>query len=77
MTHYILSKIIAQRTAKNLSQHDMASMLKITEDSYSQLESGDIEITIKTLSDILEILDMETSDLFGNRTVGQAVGGNS
>lgn len=77
MTHYILSKIIAQRTAKNLSQHDMASMLKITEDRYSQLESGDTEITIKTLSDILEILDMETSDLFGNRTVGQAVGGNS
>lgn len=54
----IASKIKVQREAKRYSQEFMASQLKITQASYSRLESGftkpDIE-KLKVLSRIFEV----------------------
>lgn len=65
MTHYILSKITARRSEKKFSQQYMANCLKITQGHYNKLENGKIDMTIRTLFEIMEILEMDTTDLFG------------
>lgn len=68
MMHYILNKIIARRTEKKYSQEYMAKCLKITQGNYNKIENGKIEITAKTLFEIMEILDMQPSDIFGSHS---------
>lgn len=66
MEYYILSKIAAKRLEKNFSQQYMATSLKITQGYYNKLENGKIEMTIRIMFEILEILEMDISELFGN-----------
>lgn len=71
MTHYISEKILAKRLEKGYSQKYMAASLKITEDFYNEIEEGKVDMTIKIISEIMEILNMETSDLFGSNSKAQ------
>ncbi|UPT72234.1 MAG: helix-turn-helix transcriptional regulator [Flavobacterium sp. JAD_PAG50586_2] len=66
MMHYILAKFTAKRLEKGYSQEYMASCLKITQGYYNKLENGKIEMTIRTMFKIMEILEMDTAELFGN-----------
>lgn len=66
MMHYILSKITAKRLEKRYSQAYMAHCLKITQGYYNKLENGKIEMTVRTMFEIMEILEMDITELFGN-----------
>ena len=71
MTQYILNKFTAKRLEKKFSQEYMASCLKITQGYYNKLENGKIEMTIRTMFEIMEVLEMDTSELFGNSKVAE------
>ena len=64
MLHYILSRITAKRIEKNFSQRYMAARLNISQSYYNKLENGRNEMSIKTLLEIIEILDIGITDLF-------------
>jgi transcriptional regulator with XRE-family HTH domain len=66
MLHYVLSKITAKRLEKNFSQRYMASRLNISQSYYNKLENGKKELTFQTMYKILEILDIEISELFSS-----------
>jgi transcriptional regulator with XRE-family HTH domain len=67
MMHYILSKITAKRLEKRYSQQYMADSLSITQGYYNKLENGKNEMSIQTLCRIMEILEMDISEIFGNK----------
>lgn len=69
MMHYILAKITAKRLEKRYSQEYMATCLKITQGYYNKLENGKIEMTIRTMFEIMEILEMDTAEVFGNSSL--------
>ena len=64
MLHYILSKITAKRLEKNFSQRYMASCLNISQSYYNKLENGKNEMSIKTMFEIIEILEINLTELF-------------
>ena len=64
MIHYILSKITAKRIELSFSPEYMATCLKITPDYYKKLETGESEMSIKMMHDILEILEIDINTLF-------------
>jgi transcriptional regulator with XRE-family HTH domain len=59
----ILSQIRAKRQELNYSQEYVASLLKISQGSYNKIENGTTELTVKTLLEIVEILDLENMEM--------------
>ncbi len=45
----------------------MASCLNISQSYYNKLENGKNEMSIKTMSEILEILEIDIAELFGSK----------
>lgn len=66
MMHYILAKITAKRLEKRYSQEYMANCLKISQGYYNKLENGKIEMTIRTMFEIMEILEIDISEFSKN-----------
>lgn len=64
MLQNILNKIAAKRLEKNFSQQYMATRLNITQGYYNKLENGKIEMTLKTLFQIAEVLEMHPAEFF-------------
>jgi transcriptional regulator with XRE-family HTH domain len=46
----------------------MAARLNISQSYYNKLENGKYEMSIKTMFEIFEILDIDITNLFGNKT---------
>ncbi len=59
----IASKIKAYRTGKNLSIQDLAYLCDMERSSMSRIESGRVNITIKTLFTISKALGVDVKDL--------------
>ena len=59
----ILFQIRAKRQKLNYSQEYVASLLKISQGSYNKIENGTTELTVKTLLEIAQILDLENMEM--------------
>lgn len=59
----IASKIRAYRIEKNLSVQDLAYLCDMERSSMSRIESGRVNITIKTLLTISKALGVDMKDL--------------
>ncbi len=59
----ITSKIRAYRIEKNLSVQDLAYLCDMERSSMSRIESGRVNITIKTLFTISKALNINIKDL--------------
>lgn len=59
----ILSKIRSKRQSLNYSQEYVASLLQISQGSYNKIENGITELTVNTLFEIFEILDIDKAEL--------------
>jgi transcriptional regulator with XRE-family HTH domain len=68
ITDKILSKIRSKRQSLNYSQEYVASLLKISQGSYNKIENGTTELTVNTLFEIFEILDIDNAELIQLRT---------
>lgn len=68
MTNHILTKISSKRLEKKFSQQYMATCLNITQGYYNKLENGKIEMTIRTMLQIMEVLEIEATELFETPT---------
>lgn len=64
----ILSQIRAKRQELNYSQEYVASLLKISQGSYNKIENGTTELTVKTLLEIVQILDLENMEMIPLKT---------
>ncbi len=53
------------RSAKGLSQQNMADELGYTQKHYSNIENGNVDISVTTLVQIANILEVSPSFLFG------------
>jgi transcriptional regulator with XRE-family HTH domain len=59
----ILSKIRSKRHDLNYSQEYVASLLKVSQGSYNKIENGSVELTVKTLFELIAILDIDDKEL--------------
>jgi transcriptional regulator with XRE-family HTH domain len=67
------------RELKNMTRKEVASLLGMTERSYSDIENENINITIKKLCDICTVFDFNICDLlefFGNKVFSFYVNNN-
>ncbi|MFH0894960.1 MAG: helix-turn-helix transcriptional regulator, partial [Bacteroidota bacterium] len=60
----IINNIKYFRKLKDLSQSNLAELLKIERSSYSKIESGTTEITMKRFLEIAKILERKPEDFF-------------
>ncbi len=67
----IVGNIKKFRELKNITREQIASDLNLSVSGYSKLERGEIEITLKRLHEIAEILDVEISQIlnFNSQTI--------
>ncbi|MBC7695201.1 MAG: helix-turn-helix transcriptional regulator [Burkholderiales bacterium] len=63
-------KIRIARIIKGYSQEYMAFMLDISQSTFSKMESGGIEITVKRLFEIAEILEVKIIELLPDSKMG-------
>ncbi len=68
MVNEILTKIRSKRLEKNYSQAYLASRLKISQSYYAKIENGITKLTIDELIEISEILNIDLSELFSQKT---------
>lgn len=59
------NRIYFARNNKKLKQIDVCNKLRISQSTYSKIETGKIEITLSDLFDLSEILDVPLSWLIG------------
>ncbi len=67
MRNKLLSIIQLNRKKKGLSQKDVAKKLGISAPSYSNLENGKNEITLKRLDEILGVLGIDDEDIIDGK----------
>jgi len=60
----IAEKIKHFRTAKNLSQKELATSIGMDQAQYSRMESGKVEPTVSSLEKIADALDVSVAELF-------------
>ncbi len=67
----IIGNIKKFRELKNITREQMASDLDLSVSGYSKLERGEIEITLKRLCEIADVLDVEISQIlnFNSQTI--------
>jgi transcriptional regulator with XRE-family HTH domain len=67
----ITSNLKKFRELKNITREQMASDLDLSVSGYSKLERGEVEITLKRLCEIAEVLDVEVSQIlnFNSQTI--------
>jgi len=67
----VIGNIKKFRELKNITREQMASDLELSVSGYSKLERGEIEITLKRLCEIAEVLDVEISQIlnFNSQTI--------
>lgn len=67
----VIGNIKKFRELKNITREQMASDLDLSVSGYSKLERGEIEITLKRLCEIAEVLDVEISQIlnFNSQTI--------
>ncbi len=68
MVNEILTKIRSKRLEKNYSQTYLASRLKISQSYYAKIENGITKLTVDELIEISEILNIDLSELFSQKT---------
>jgi transcriptional regulator with XRE-family HTH domain len=68
MVNEILTKIRSKRLEKNYSQAYLASRLKISQSYYAKIENGITKLTVDELIEISEILNIDLSELFSQKT---------
>ena len=74
MKDKLLKIIKNSRKGQGFSQKEIADRLKITQQAYSNLESGKFEITLKRLDEILAVLGIEDEEVMqGNYTDTEAL----
>lgn len=66
-------KIRIARITKGYSQEYMAFMLEISQSTFSKMESGSIEITVKRLFEIAEILEVKMTALIPDSQLGSII----
>lgn len=64
MQNYIRTRIIIKRVESNVTQQEMANRLNISQSYYNKLENGKIEMSVKTMSHIIDILGLDIHELF-------------
>jgi predicted transcriptional regulator len=57
--YQVIRQIILLRKEKNLTQHDLARLIKVSQPNISRLESGNYNPTLSTLKRIADVLDKE------------------
>lgn len=60
-----LDNIKAKRKEKGITQLDMSDRIGLAKNNYGKLESGQVEMTVKRLYQIAEILDTTPNELLG------------
>jgi transcriptional regulator with XRE-family HTH domain len=67
----IVGNIKKFRELKNITREQIASDLNLSVSGYSKLERGEIEITLKRLCEIADVLDVEISQIlnFNSQTI--------
>jgi len=65
----IADKIKKHRTAKDLSQKEIALEVGIDQAQYSRIESGKVEPTLSSLEKIAKALDVSLTELFDDNIV--------
>lgn len=63
MTKFDLSRLKAERVARNLDQEEMAKRLGMSRSSYSKRENGKIDISVDELAKIIQVLGMSKNNL--------------
>lgn len=66
MLSIILTKLRLLRLERNYSQEYIASKLNISQSYYAKIESGKKELSVRSLFEILEILQMDSLDFHVN-----------
>ena len=57
------SKLISARKEKNMTQHDMADLLYISQSQYQRRERGEVRISKEEWERIAKLLDKEVEDI--------------
>jgi transcriptional regulator with XRE-family HTH domain len=67
----IVGNIKKFRELKNITREQIAADLNLSVSGYSKLERGEIEITLKRLCEIADVLDVEISQIlnFNSQTI--------
>lgn len=63
----IISAIIQRRKELGISQANLAKKMSVSQSMISQWESGDCNLTIKTIVDIMDSLDIQFNVCFEKR----------
>lgn len=63
MNELLGSRIKSLRSAKNLTQEQMADQIGISRQKYARIENGTNNITLEILSKIANILDVTVGDI--------------
>src|SRR5690554_912499 len=66
--HTVGSRIRKKRKEKGVSQEVMAMELELTQSSYGRLEKDDKRLTVPKLLKIAEVLEVNVSYFFGEKT---------
>lgn len=60
-----LGRVVAEiRKAKGLTQKELADAMKVSTQRWSSIEHGKTNLTISTVTDVANALDVRVSDLF-------------
>lgn len=63
MNELLGSRLKALRTAKNLTQEQIAGQIGISRQKYARIESGTNNVTLEILSRIATVLDIQVGDI--------------
>lgn len=61
----IYEKIRFMRSFKNWSQEEMAGRLGLSVNGYAKIERGETDVTLSRLKQIVDVLGIDLSELFG------------
>ncbi|UPT71838.1 MAG: helix-turn-helix transcriptional regulator [Flavobacterium sp. JAD_PAG50586_2] len=64
MVQRIINSIRAHRLSKNYSQEYVASKLDFSQSYYARIESGKVELSVKHMVLLFEILEIDYVDFF-------------
>jgi transcriptional regulator with XRE-family HTH domain len=63
LTEKLGNKLRSLRKEKNLTQENIASMLKMSSTAYSKIERGEVDISISRIEDLARVFEVPTEKL--------------
>jgi transcriptional regulator with XRE-family HTH domain len=64
-------RIKEKRKEKELNQNDVASLINLSLSAFSRLENGEVDINLKTLEKIAQVLKVSISELIYQKNIDQ------